>query len=609
MFDIYIDNEKYIAYENETVMDVCKRNNIFIPNFCYDKRINPLGICRICSVKILGYDNLMPACSTLLEKNMNIITYSDEIISVRRNILKLMLKNHPNDCMNCQKASECKLQEYCYIYDVNFSDIKIFETNIDNTSPYYYKDYNKCIKCGKCVYICKTLQKQNAIDFIGKGYSIKISPPLNKNINESECINCGNCINICPVGALFEKSKEKYRLWELDKKETICPFCDINCEIIVYTKSNTIVKVKQNSKSEFDLNKGLLCNIGKFELDYLKNKKRLENTYKKERVELKFALNILKNKLNEVSKDKILIITSSACSYEENGLIINLFKNKYNINNIISLNELSGEDMFCNEIDELKYLKESDLYVFLGNIYQKTNKLNGFIKSNISKTDKIIAFEEVFSDLFYKSDIYIEGDRNYLKERLKFLLDILKINKIDKKNYSNELIEIKELLDKSKQKVLIYDSNYEEFIKFLMKNKEIKELLNVLNMKIININNSSNIKSLKFLEQLYKKDLYNYNQNILKKIKSKEFEFVYIINDYLKIDSYLISLLENIEFKVYQGVFEDELYKISDLTIESKSFFEKTGHYIDKSGRTKKIRPILNSKNIEIKSIIGLLEN
>lgn len=609
MFDIFIDNEKYIANKNETVMDVCKRNNIFVPNFCYDERVQASGICRICSVKIRGYDNLMPACSTIVKKNMQITTKSDEITNVRRNILKLMLKNHPNDCMNCQKASECKLQEYCYIYDVNFSDIKIFETNIDKTSPYYYKDYNKCIKCGKCVYVCKFLQKQNAIDFIGKGYSIKISPPLNKNINESECINCGNCINICPVGALFEKSEEKYRLWELDKRETICPFCDINCKLTVYTKSNHIIKVKHTNKSKYDLNKGLLCNIGKFQLDYLKNKNRLKNTYSKKQIELPMAINILKNKLKTVSKDNILIIISSACSYEENGLVINLFKNKYNVKNIISLNELNNEDMFFNDVDELKFLKESDLYVFLGNIYEKTNKLNGFIRSNILKDDKIIAFEEVFSDLFYKSDIYIEGDSKYLKERLKFLLDILQSNKNNKEEYSKELIEIKELIDKSKQKVLLYDSNYEEFIKFLMKNKDVKELLDILNMKIININNSPNIRSLKFLESLYKENNSMYKENIIKKIKDKEFEFAYIINDYLKVNEKLIALIKNIDFITYQGVIEDEIYDISNLSIESKSFFEKTGHYIDKSGKTKKIKPILNSSNIAIKSMIALLEN
>lgn len=609
MFDIFIDDKKYMADENETIMDVCKRNNIFIPNFCYDDRVEASSICRICSVKILGYDNLMPACSTKVDKDMNIITKSDEIINARKNILKLMLKNHPNDCMNCQKASECKLQEYCYIYDVNFSNIKILKPNIDNTSPYYYKDYNKCIKCGKCVYICKFLQKQNAIDFIGKGYSIKISPPLNKNINESECINCGNCINICPVGALFEKSNIKYRLWELEKKETICPFCEINCKITVYTKSNKIIKVKHTDKSKNDLNKGLLCNIGKFEIDYLKSQNRLKNTYLKKYIDLGKALDILKNKLQSISKEKILILISSACSYEENGLIINLFKNKYNIKNIISLNELNNEDLFFNDIDELKYLKESDLYIFLGNIYEKTNKLNGFIKANISKTDKIIAFEETFSDLFYKSDIYIEGEHKYLMERIKLFLDILKSNKNHKNLiYSNEFEQIKELIDTSKQKVLLYDSNYEEFIRFFMKDKELKDLLEILNMKIININNSPNIRTLKFLESLYK-DEYNNKKNIIKKIKSKEIEFVYIINDYLKASDNLLELIKNIDFIAYQGVFEDEIYDISNLAIESKSFFEKTGHYIDKSGKTKKIKPVLNSNNIAIKSMIALLEN
>src|SRR5665648_307429 len=118
--NIKINSKDYVAKENSSVFKTCMENGIDIPNLCYhpDLDIKYGSSCRLCLVEIEGNRGLSTSCSTIVSEGMSIQTHSSEVIKNRKTILELYIENHPLDCLTCEKAGKCKLQDYCYEYDV-----------------------------------------------------------------------------------------------------------------------------------------------------------------------------------------------------------------------------------------------------------------------------------------------------------------------------------------------------------------------------------------------------------------------------------------------------------------------------------------------------------
>ncbi|MFA5088256.1 MAG: NADH-dependent [FeFe] hydrogenase, group A6 [Candidatus Omnitrophota bacterium] len=194
--------------ENFTIMQAADSVSIRIPRLCYHSKLSPFGACRICIVEVEGMKNYAPSCSTPVREGMQVLTHSPGIRSARKNILELILKNHPADCRLCDKNGECELQELAE--QLGMKEIsgegerKKFA--LDNSSRAIVRDSEKCILCGKCVRVCSEVQGVNALTFSGRGFKTNIIPAFGMPMGESVCINCGQCVNVCPTGALMERS-------------------------------------------------------------------------------------------------------------------------------------------------------------------------------------------------------------------------------------------------------------------------------------------------------------------------------------------------------------------------------------------------------------------
>ncbi|MFP4060189.1 MAG: [FeFe] hydrogenase, group A [Bacteroidales bacterium] len=206
-FEIEVNKTNIPAKKGETILSALEKAGIKVPTICSMKDFSPTGACRMCVVEIEGRPNLVPACSYPVEEWMKIKTHSPRVIKARKTIVELLLANHPDDCLYCERNGNCELQDLAEELNVRERRIpgKKTKYKIDKSSASIIKEPSKCILCGRCVRVCEELQSVSTLDFINRGSNTLIATAFNKDLNFSNCINCGQCVMVCPTGALVEK--------------------------------------------------------------------------------------------------------------------------------------------------------------------------------------------------------------------------------------------------------------------------------------------------------------------------------------------------------------------------------------------------------------------
>jgi NADH dehydrogenase/NADH:ubiquinone oxidoreductase subunit G len=151
--NILIDGRQASVPDNYTIYQAASSIGVKIPTLCYLKDLNEVGACRICVVEVKGARGLVASCVHPVAEGMEITTTSPTIIDARRGILELLISNHKVECLTCEKVGICKLQEYCYEYDVTTSPYGSSPPAFpyDDSNPFYDFDPAKCIMCRRCV--------------------------------------------------------------------------------------------------------------------------------------------------------------------------------------------------------------------------------------------------------------------------------------------------------------------------------------------------------------------------------------------------------------------------------------------------------------------------
>lgn len=220
-FTITINNKKIKVSNNEKILDVLRRIGINIPTLCNVPGLSPTGACRLCVVELNDTNELVPSCSTPVRVGMNISTHSNKVINARRVIVNLLLSNHPDNCLYCDKRSYCELHQIAE--NLNITDRSFpgepKKSKSDRSSPGILREMSKCILCGRCVRICEEMLGISAIDIVNRGKNIEIETIFKKGLFYSNCIHCGLCIKYCPTGAIIEKSYVQNLIDKLNNSE------------------------------------------------------------------------------------------------------------------------------------------------------------------------------------------------------------------------------------------------------------------------------------------------------------------------------------------------------------------------------------------------------
>ena len=158
-------------------------------------------------VEVEGRERLVTACSQPVEEWMKILTHSPRVIAARRTIVELLLSNHPDDCLYCDRNLNCELQRLAESLNIRERRIKgrKIKSRLDQSSPAIVRELAKCILCGRCVRVCEESVTAISLDFINRGKQTHIGVAMDRDLNFSSCIQCGQCVLMCPTAALHEK--------------------------------------------------------------------------------------------------------------------------------------------------------------------------------------------------------------------------------------------------------------------------------------------------------------------------------------------------------------------------------------------------------------------
>lgn len=338
-----INGQSVAVPADSTILEAAEQLGIFIPTFCHDPELTRAASCRICVVKMVDSGTLKVACATAVKEGMVIDTESAAVLEARRTILELLLANHPQDCLTCGKAGDCRLQDYAFRYGVARPGLggQSHDYEIEQDNPFIVRDMNKCILCGKCVRMCSEVQGQNVLDFTYRGIQTKIATALDLPLEQSNCVFCGNCVAVCPVGALQEKNlRKKARTWEVKKVKTVCPYCGTGCSLELNVKEGQVVGV---TSCEGEVNGRALCVKGRFGYGFIHHSDRLTSPLIKRKGQFvkaswAEALRLVAEKLSAIKQthgaDALGVLSSARCTNEENYLLQKLTRGVLGTNNI-----------------------------------------------------------------------------------------------------------------------------------------------------------------------------------------------------------------------------------------------------------------------------------
>ncbi|RUM66731.1 MAG: NADH-quinone oxidoreductase subunit G [Sulfurimonas sp.] len=269
MITFTIDGRDVEAARGETILNVARREGIYIPTMCYLSKTTPCASCRMCVVEAEGVEGFVLSCQTPPTEGLSVTTHSELLETERVNIMRMYDVNHPLECGVCDKSGECDLQNKTLEFGIDRQHFSAKDQarEIKNWGLIHY-DPSLCILCEKCVHVCNEIIGDDAIEVQFGGYKSTIIP---KNSDELDCTFCGECIAVCPVGALVS-SEFQYRAnaWELSRIPSTCAHCSAGCALEYEIKTGGAASVGQESiyrvSNNFEV--ATLCGAGRFHFDF-----------------------------------------------------------------------------------------------------------------------------------------------------------------------------------------------------------------------------------------------------------------------------------------------------------------------------------------------------
>jgi NADP-reducing hydrogenase subunit HndD len=212
---IIIDNKNVIVPERTTILEAAKKVNINIPHLCYHPDQAVKANCRMCVVDVAGSKKLTPACSSFVFEGMEVSTNTKKVRDMQKGVLELILANHDQNCLKCQRNGNCELQDLCRRFNISKTNLEdtVMALPLDDTNPSLVRDSSKCIKCNRCVEACQKGQEVHVLTHSHRSIHYNITPAYEMPLEDTLCVFCGQCAAVCPTGAIVEKD-ETQKVWD-----------------------------------------------------------------------------------------------------------------------------------------------------------------------------------------------------------------------------------------------------------------------------------------------------------------------------------------------------------------------------------------------------------
>jgi NADH-quinone oxidoreductase subunit G len=295
MFNVQIDGVWHQFPKGTRVIEACAQAGVFVPRYCYHKKLSSPGNCRMCLIEMglprlgpdrkpqLGEDgkpiiNWMPrpqiSCAQEVSEGMGVCTNSPLVKECQRGVMEFLLINHPLDCPICDQAGECELQEFSVEYgtaDSRFLENKVKKPKAVQLGPRVTLDDERCILCSRCIRFCQEIAHDDVLGFIDRGSHTVLTAHPTKRLENNYSLNT---VDICPVGALTSTDfRFKMRVWFLKETKSICTSCATGCNTIIGTREDVIYR--QTPRENDHVNSCWMCDYGRLNFDYITSEKRL----------------------------------------------------------------------------------------------------------------------------------------------------------------------------------------------------------------------------------------------------------------------------------------------------------------------------------------------
>ena len=222
MIHLKINNLPVTVPKGTKILQAAESIGIDIPHLCFHPDQRAKARCRICSVEVVGNRRLLAACSTEVWEGMEVFTDSQIVRDTQVGILQLIMADHDKNCLNCARNQRCELQALCARFNIqipNVPDVTKYRTT-ENTNPSIVRNPAKCIKCGRCVRVCKDTQGVEALTYASRSDDLIVTTPYNLSMEKTDCTLCGQCSLVCPTGAIVEKDDTQVVLNALQDPNT-----------------------------------------------------------------------------------------------------------------------------------------------------------------------------------------------------------------------------------------------------------------------------------------------------------------------------------------------------------------------------------------------------
>ena len=244
MVELTIDGKKVEVQEGSMVMHAAHKLGVYVPHFCYHKKLSIAANCRMCLVEVEKAPKAMPACATPATNGMVVHTCSERAVAAQKSVMEFLLINHPLDCPICDQGGECQLQDLAVGYggsSSRYQEEKRVVFHKDLGPLVSAEEMSRCIHCTRCVRFGQEVAGVMELGMIGRGEHSEITTFVGRSV-ESEL--SGNMIDLCPVGALTSKPfRYQARTWELARRRAVSPHDSLGANLVVQVKGDEVVRV------------------------------------------------------------------------------------------------------------------------------------------------------------------------------------------------------------------------------------------------------------------------------------------------------------------------------------------------------------------------------
>ncbi|MDA9607502.1 NADH-quinone oxidoreductase subunit NuoG [Candidatus Actinomarina] len=587
-----VDGKQLEGKQGQLLIEACEDSGIHIPRFCWHKRLDPVGMCRMCLVEIDTPRGkaLVPSCTTQVSEELIVETESDTVKKAQEGVLEFLLINHPLDCPICDKAGECPLQDQTMAYGPGESrfieEKRHFEKPIP-VSDIVLLDRERCILCARCTRFSDEISGDPLIEFIQRGNKTQVNTFPDEPFKS---YFSGNTVQICPVGALTATSyRFKARPWDLKKVSSTCNCCSLGCSVELNVSQNKMLRIL-GEDNEFT-NQGWLSDKGRYNFEYLHSENRLLNIHSRENedyqtINISDAIEKIKNKIKDLDNPDIKFIIGANSTNEE-YFAINKFANSLNRNEFLSKDKSNvyfADDHIYNGYFSEEYtsatfedLDNSDaIVVWAEDIKDNLPVLFLRIKKAVKNGVKLVVFGHTNTALESLADLYLGAE--------------IVSNNFELKTSLSNIQELKDIIDSKKVTTIIGKSTP------LQKKDSLDTLINhlqkVSDLKVFNCFSKANtFGAIQHIDQIkglneFCTEYENSNKNIVFTIGANPVNSSFF-------GSKIKDLLEDTDYVISLDIFKNETTELADLILPTTAFGEKEGTITNMEMRVMKQNKIL----------------